>query len=417
MKTETNKLTPKIRFPEFKSDGEWEYLNGNELFEPVSNKNHNSDLPILAITQEQGAIPRDMINYHISVTEKSIESYKVVEAGDFIISLRSFQGGIEHSNFKGLCSPAYIILRKRLDILNDFYRHYFKSVPFIRDLNRNLEGIRDGKMVSYQQFSEILIPKPTKKEQNKIADCFLSLDKLIEVQNKKLELLKDHRKGLMQNLFPQEGEKVPKLRFKEFKGEWREKKISELGKTINGLTGKSGEDFGTGKPYVTYKQVFDNAWIDFSKCGFVLINENENQNKIQKGDILFTTSSETPNEVGFASVVLEQPKEDTYLNSFCFAFRPNNLKNLHPEFSRYLFHSSAYRKVVSILAQGSTRFNISKSSFLDLEISIPELIEQKKIASCLSALDEIITTQVEKIEELKLHKKGLIQGLFPKMND
>lgn len=417
--SKNKKLTPELRFPKFEKNGEWEYVNGNKLFEPISNKNHNSDLPILAITQEQGAVPRNMINYRVSVAEKSVESYKVVEISDFIISLRSFQGGIEYSNFKGLCSPAYIILRKKVDLENDYYRHYFKSVPFIRDLNRNLEGIRDGKMVSYQQFSEILIPKPTKEEQKKIASCLSSLDEMIGTHSQKLELIKCHKKGLMQNLFPKEGEKVPKYRFKEFEndGDWKEKSLENLGETISGLSGKSGENFGSGKPYVTYKQVFDKAWVDFSKCGLVQIEHNEKQNKLQKGDILFTTSSETPNEVGFASVVLENPINDTYLNSFCFVFRPNEMKKLQPEFSRYLFHSPAYRKAVGVLAQGSTRFNISKSSFLKLKISIPQLIEQQKIASCLSALDVLITVQDEKIEQLKQHKKGLMQGLFPKMND
>src|SRR5690606_16146666 len=181
------------RFPEFKKQGEWEYVYGDELFEPISNKDHNSDLPILAITQEQGAVPRDMINYHVSVTEKSIESYKVVEIGDFIISLRSFQGGIEYSNYLGLCSPAYIVLRKKEDVINDFYRHYFKSYPFIQDLNKNLEGIRDGKMISYKQFSEILIPKPLRKEQHKISSFLTSLDEVINVQNERLELLKEHK--------------------------------------------------------------------------------------------------------------------------------------------------------------------------------------------------------------------------------
>src|SRR5690606_12067476 len=126
---------------------------------------------------------------------------KVVEIGDFIISLRSFQGGIEYSNYLGLCSPAYIILRKKIDVENNFYRHYFKSIPFIVDLNRNLEGIRDGKMVSYKQFSEILIPNPSPQEQQKIASCLASLDELIAAHSDKLEALKDHKKGLMQNLF------------------------------------------------------------------------------------------------------------------------------------------------------------------------------------------------------------------------
>ncbi|NIK73862.1 type I restriction enzyme S subunit [Thermonema lapsum] len=193
---------PKLRFKEFEDSGEWDYFNGDKLFEPIVNKNHNSDLPILAITQEHGAIPREMIDYHVSVTDRSIESYKVVEVGDFIISLRSFQGGIEYSKFKGLCSPAYVILRKKTELENDFYRHYFKTTSFIQDLNKNLQGIRDGKMISYKQFSEILIPFPSLPEQQKIAACLSSLDDLIAAQTEKIELLEQHKKGLVQGLFP-----------------------------------------------------------------------------------------------------------------------------------------------------------------------------------------------------------------------
>lgn len=195
---------PKFRFKEFEKNREWEFLNGNNLFEPISNKNHNSDLMILAITQEHGAIPRNLINYNVVVTEKSIESYKVVEVGDFIISLRSFQGGIEFSNYKGICSPAYIILRKKNKYSeNEFYKHYFKTDLYIRSLNKNLEGIRDGKMVSYSQFSEIQIPNPNPKEQKKIANTLSSIDELIKEQFDKIEQLKTHKKGLIQGLFPQ----------------------------------------------------------------------------------------------------------------------------------------------------------------------------------------------------------------------
>jgi type I restriction enzyme S subunit len=208
---------------------------------------------------------------------------------------------------------------------------------------------------------------------------------------------------------------TPELRFPEFKneGDWTENKISELGETINGLTGKNGEDFGTGKSYVTYKQVFDNSVIDFQKCGKVEINDNENQNTLQKGDILFTTSSETPNEVGFASVLVDSPKEDIYLNSFCFALRPFELEKTQPEFTRYLFHSPVYRKSVSAIAQGSTRYNLSKVAFLNLKVPIPKPKEQEKIAYTLSSLDEVIEAQSKKLDLLKGHKKGLMQNLFP----
>src|SRR5690554_6676081 len=193
---------PKFRFPEFENDGEWRYLNGNELFQPISNKKHNSDLPILAITQDLGAIPRDLIEYTVIATKNSIKNYKVVEKGDFIISLRSFQGGIEYSLYHGICSPAYIILRKRFELNDEFYKHYFKTPLYIQCLNRNIEGIRDGKMVSYNQFSEIALPYPQIPEQKKIASCLSAVDDLIKAETEKIEALKEHKKGLMQGLFP-----------------------------------------------------------------------------------------------------------------------------------------------------------------------------------------------------------------------
>ena len=197
------KTTPELRFPEFQDDGEWNYEHGDMLYDSIVNKKHKSDLPILAITQENGAIPRDEINYRVVVEDKSIEGYKVVEVGDFIISLRSFQGGIEYSRCKGLCSPAYIVLRKRHSkICDDFYRHYFKSFQYIQELNRNLEGIRDGKMVSYKQFADIKLPYPNYEEQCKIAKVLSSIDDVIQTHIDKVLALELHKKGLMQQLFP-----------------------------------------------------------------------------------------------------------------------------------------------------------------------------------------------------------------------
>lgn len=196
------KTIPEWRFPEFILGDSIDYVEGRLMFDAMTNRNHNADLPILAITQEYGAIPRDKIDYTVFVTEKSLASYKVVEKGDFIISLRSFQGGIEYSMYDGICSPAYIILRKKINIIDQYYKYYFKSHRFIQDLNKNLEGIRDGKMVSYSQFSSILLPKPDRKEQQKIANFLSSIDDLINKQKDRIEALKQHKKALMQGLFP-----------------------------------------------------------------------------------------------------------------------------------------------------------------------------------------------------------------------
>lgn len=192
---------PKLRFKEF-CDKKIDFKNGDKLFDPISNKDHKCDLPVLAISQEHGAVPREKIDYNVFVSDKSLESYKVVEIGDFIISLRSFQGGIEYSVYRGICSPAYIILRKKIDICDQYFKYYFKTKKFIADLNKNLEGIRDGKMVSYRQFSELVLPVPDKKEQQKIADCLCSVDELINTQATKIEELRNHKNGLLQQLFP-----------------------------------------------------------------------------------------------------------------------------------------------------------------------------------------------------------------------
>ena len=201
-KNKTQKLVPELRFPEFREDGGWSQLNGNKLFAQINDRNHNGELPVLAITQEHGAIPRDMIDYNVSVSQSSIDSYKIVRVGDFIISLRSFQGGIEFSNYEGLCSPAYVILREKGDTVAAFFKNFFKSKAFIRELTKNLEGLRDGKMISYKQFSDVLINLPRKPEQQKIADCLSALDALITAQTDQLAALQAHKKGLMQKLFP-----------------------------------------------------------------------------------------------------------------------------------------------------------------------------------------------------------------------
>lgn len=419
MATENKKYIPALRFPEFQNDGEWNYEYGNMLYDSIVNKKHKSDLPILAITQDNGAIPRDEINYRVIVNDKSIEGYKIVEIGDFIISLRSFQGGIEYSRYKGLCSPAYIVLRKKHSkICDDFYRHYFKSFQYIQALNRNLEGIRDGKMVSYKQFSDIKLPCPSLAEQKKIADCLSSLDKYIDATKRKLELLKEHKKGLMQRLFPAKGKTSPEIRFPEFIGtkEWTPKQLGFIGETFGGLSGKSAEDFGTGKPFVTYKQVFNSSEIDFSECALVQVSENDVQNRLQYGDILVTMSSETPDEVGYTAVVTSKNIPECYLNSFCFIYRLFDDESIDAKFLIYLFSSDVYRTAVVRIAQGITRFNISKTKFKEIELVIPENEdEQRKIAETLSSVDKQIAEYDKKIKALELHKKGLMQQLFPKL--
>ena len=208
---------------------------------------------------------------------------------------------------------------------------------------------------------------------------------------------------------------VPNLRFPEFSGEWTKTTLGKIGETFNGLTGKSGSDFGQGSPYITYKSIFDNSKIDLSRVEYVTITDAERkkqtQNEVQYGDIFFTTSSETPDEVGMTSVLLDEVK-DCYLNSFCFGYRLNSITDVLPEYMRFYLRSNTIRRRLFVLAQGSTRFNISKGEVMGLTIKLPGTAEQRKIAQLLTMIEERIATQIKIIEKLE----SLIRGLITDVN-
>ena len=211
---------------------------------------------------------------------------------------------------------------------------------------------------------------------------------------------------------------VPNLRFPEFSGEWAKTTLGKIGNTFNGLTGKSGADFGQGSPYITYKSIFDSSRIDLSRVEFVTITDQERQketqNKVQFGDIFFTTSSETPEEVGMTSVLLDDI-EDCYLNSFCFGYRLFAKDKTLPEYMRFYLRNQAIRKKLFVLAQGSTRFNISKGEVMNVSVLLPETDEQKKIAKLLSLLEERINTQIKIIEDLKKLKSAIRAKVFKQL--
>ena len=206
------------------------------------------------------------------------------------------------------------------------------------------------------------------------------------------------------------------MRFPEFSGEWTKTTLGKIGETFNGLTGKSGSDFGQGSPYITYKSIFDNSKIDLSRVEYVTITDAERkkqtQNEVQYGDIFFTTSSETQ-DVGMTSVLLDEVK-DCYLNSFCFGYRLNSITDVLPEYMRFYLRSNTIRRRLFVLAQGSTRFNISKGEVMGLTIKLPGTAEQRKIAQLLTMIEERIATQIKIIEKLESLIKGLCSSLFDK---
>lgn len=253
---------------------------------------------------------------------------------------------------------------------------------------------------------------PTLPEQQKIASCLSSLDEYISLTKKKLDLLKLHKKGLLQNLFPKNGETKPKFRFPGFEGEWKVVKLGEVGDTFTGLSGKNKDDFGHGNAeYITYLNVFQNPIARQETNQPIEIDYK--QNSVIYGDVFFTTSSETPNEVGMSSVWLYN-KTNVYLNSFCFGYRINI--DIDYIYLSYYLRSDYFRKLIVVLAQGISRYNISKVKVMNLPLLLPSLAEQGQIASCLSSIDNKIAKYGEKLKALEVHKKGLMQKLFPKIN-
>ncbi|WBM74821.1 restriction endonuclease subunit S [Saprospira grandis] len=178
----------------------WEWVAAKNIFKNHSNKNHNGELPIVAVTQDQGVVLRDSLEKTIHTSQASVQSYKIVEPGDFVISLRSFQGGLEHSDVKGICSPAYTILKPKVAIDSNFFKHYFKKERFIRRLSSAVIGIRDGKQISYSAFSAIKIPLPSIAEQKKIAEFLEAIDDRIKLVEQSVAQLESWKKGLLQEL-------------------------------------------------------------------------------------------------------------------------------------------------------------------------------------------------------------------------
>lgn len=201
---------------------------------------------------------------------------------------------------------------------------------------------------------------------------------------------------------------APAIRFPEFTTPWEQRKLGEIGSTFTGLSGKTKEDFGHGDArFVTYMNVYSNSIADLAMTERVEIDQT--QNSVKYGDIFFTTSSETPNEVGMSSVWLGNT-ENTYLNSFCFGYRPE--VKVNPYYMAYMLRSPNVRNKLIILAQGISRYNISKNRVMDIEVPTPDLSEQKEIGQYFFNLDHLITLHQRKEDSLKELKKGMMQKLF-----
>jgi len=301
------------------------------------------------------------------------------------------------------------LMRMKFDGLfvesTSFMNRAFNSYYGLRQLRAIATGTTSVAAIYGRDLESIKFLLPPLPEQTVIAQLLSTWDNAITKTQALIAQKEQRKKWLMQNLL------TGKMRLKGFDGEWKEHIFGDLGDTYNGLTGKTKNDFGKGFPFITYMNIFSNSRINIEQVAYVDIGENENQNVSKYGDIYFTVSSETPNEVGMASVLLDEV-ENLYLNSFCFGFRLFNFETLHPVFAQFLFRNDRFRAAMCLLAQGSTRFNISKSGVKQILLTLPSVKEQTAIAQVLQAADKETQLLKTKCDKLKEQKKGLMQQLL-----
>ena len=203
---------------------------------------------------------------------------------------------------------------------------------------------------------------------------------------------------------------IPEIRVRGFSDEWARRKLGDMGSTFTGLSGKTKEDFGHGDAkFITYMNVFSNPIADLQMTETVEIDSK--QNCVKAGDVFFTTSSETPEEVGM-SCVMPENADNTYLNSFCFGYRP--IEKFDLNYLAYVLRSDSFRREMMFLAQGISRYNISKNKVMEVEIPVPSLEEQSKVGRCFSNLESLISQHQHKYESLVAVKKAMLEKMFPK---
>lgn len=313
------------------------------------------------------------------------------------------RGALGHAEYREIDFDAIVrllVLAPKIPLNGQYITEY---INFRKPFFYESTGVPQ---LTAPQIANIQVLFPPLAEQRKIAEVLGVWDEAIEKQARLIEKLDLRKRGLMQRLLS------AKLRLPGFSEPWKKVKLGDIGDTYNGLSGKNKDDFEYGNAqFIPYINVFSNERIDTNNLGCVQIEPNEQQNTVKYGDIFFTVSSETPDEVGMASVLLEH-LDNTYLNSFCFGYRLNDFSTLNPFFAAYLFRTEHFRNYMSVLAQGSTRFNISKKEVMKLKIDLPTIEEQTAIAEVLTAADREIELAKEKLDRLRRQKRGLMQQLL-----
>lgn len=394
------KSVPEIRFNKHRE--EWESLNAGTLFYPIIDKGY-PELPVLSASQEEGMIPRKDIGINMSYSRKNVGGYKRVLPGDFVVHLRSFQGGFAHSASEGITSPAYTVLRlnKERNQDDNFWKHYMTSMNFIDSLRIVTYGIRDGRNINVSEFLDTNLTFPKDKlEQTAIGKFFDDLDEYISSQALELQKLKNIKKACLEKMFPKEGELVPEIRFDGFEGNWEKKPAKKL----FGLYSDKGYP---SLPVLSASQ--EEGMILRNDVGFNMSYNKENiisYKRVRPGQFVIHLRSF---QGGFAHSDLEGITSPAYT-----IFGLRDVDNHDDHFWGIYFTSKSFIKRLEKVTYGiRDGRSISVDGFMNLDMTYPSTKEeQSNIAKFFSRLDVHIKAMSDKLDKLKQIRKGLLEKMF-----
>lgn len=409
----TPMLVPKLRFPEFRGADKWKNKRLGELFADRQ-ESGLSGLPLLSLMDKEGIVPQEDSNRKNNSNSDKSKYLRVVPGDIAYNTMRMWEGRSALVGLEGLVSPAYTVCEPQPGVHSLLFSYYFKTPQLIEQFRRFSQGlVKDTLNLKYPAFAQILASVPTYPEQKKIAECLSSVDELLAAQAQKVDALKTHKKGLMQQLFPREGETQPRLRFPEFQnaGEWEMQRVDKRGNVLAGkaLAVKSP---GPLRPYLRTKNVLDGA-IDLSDVLTMPMTDAEfSRFEILDGDILLN-EGQSLELVGRTSIYRGEFGGRVAMQNALLRFRA--FPSTCPEFAAQAFQQCQKDGTfASIATQTTSVAHLGSSRFCALKLSWPPTLpEQQRIATCLSSLDALITAESQKYQALKTHKKGLMQQLFP----
>ena len=377
---------PKIRFKGFTKD--WDQRKFGEVFQEYSEKNH-PELPALTIIQGGGTVLREESDRNLQYNKSSLSGYKMVCENDFIVHLRSFEGGLEKSNHKGLISPAYHTFHGD-NVDSRFYYPYFRSYEFIKHkLVPHVYGIRDGRSIDIDGMKTIEIPYTSYEEQKKIGDYIQSLDHLITLHQRKCEQTKNLKKYMLQKMFPQNGAKVPEIRFNGFTHDWEQRKLGDL---VDRVTRKN-QDLVSELPLtisaqyglIDQNEFFDKRVASKDVSGYYLIENGE-----------FAYNKSTSTDAPWGAIKRLDRYENGVLSTLYIVFGIKENNPVDSDFLVSYYSTNLWHKGIhEIAAEGARNhglLNIAPADFFQTRLMIPQDIEeQKKIGKYFIELEALIT--------------------------